>query len=110
MYCGYRNLYTQGAWPVTPKSVPLKSVRPDRFWQKNWSPRTTFAAKIGPAGPILAAKTCPPWGPILEKIYLPKLVPPQLRGTVICVRGWVHRYSYSVLQQVILLEYLPASV
>ena len=49
---------------------PLKSVRPDRFWQKilpKLVPRTTFAAKIGPAGPILAAKTGPP---------LPILVPP----------------------------------
>ena len=41
--------------PVTPKLVWL-----DLFWQKNLPkpvPWTTFAAKIGPAGPILAAKT-----------------------------------------------------
>ena len=52
------------------RSVTPKSVRPDQFWQKilpKLAPRTTFAAKIGPAGPVLAAKTGPP---------LPILVPP----------------------------------
>ena len=51
---------------------PLKLVKPDRFMQKilpnsNWLLRTTFAAKIGPAGLILAAKTGHPL-PIL--VYL----------------------------------------
>ena len=59
-------------------TVTLKSVRPDRFWLPKLVP---------------LAKACPHGGPILAKIYLPKLVPPQ-RGTIICVRGWVHRYSY----------------
>jgi len=42
---------------------PLKLVRPDKFWQKSLPklvPCTSFAAKIGPAGPILVAKLVPP--------------------------------------------------
>ena len=48
---------------------PLKSVLPDQFWQKimpKLVPRTTFAAKLSLAGPVLAAKFGPP---------LPILVP-----------------------------------
>ena len=53
---------------VTPKSVPPKIGRAGPILAENWSPRTIFAAKIGPAGLILAAKIGPP---------LPKSVPPQ---------------------------------
>ena len=93
--------------PVTPKSVPPKndwSCRTD-FGRKicqNRSPRTTFAAKIGPAGPILAAKngpllpkSVPHGGPILAKNYLPKSVPPQ-SGTLIPARTWLHGCSYYI--------------
>ena len=72
---------------------PLKSVRLDQFWQKNWFPRTTFAAKIGAARPILAAitgplaKTCPPWGPILAKVYLPNWSPHKEVRLFACVHG-----------------------
>ena len=62
----------------------------------------TFATKIGPAGPILAAKngpllpeSVPHEGPILAKNYLPKLVPPQ-SGTLIPVRTWLHGCSYYI--------------
>ena len=63
-------------------------------------PRTTLAAKIGPAGPILAAKNGPlfpksvphAWGPILAKIP-PR--PPQ-SGTLIparaCVATWMQLF------------------
>ena len=70
-------------WPVTPKSAPLKPVQPDQFWQKNLPklvPQTTFAAKIGPAGPILAAKT----GPLL-----PSLAPYKM-----WVCNSLHSYNY----------------
>ncbi len=33
---------------VTAKSVPLKLVRGDQFWQQKWSPRTCFGSKSGP--------------------------------------------------------------
>ena len=95
--------------PVTPKSVPPKSVRPDRFWQKKcqkWSPRTTFAAKISPAGPILAAKIGPPcqfrsprgtdFGKKLSaKISPPSLLFPILHYRAIPLGTCIGSYSYS---------------
>ena len=54
-------------WPVMPKLVLslARPILPEPFCPK-WSPQTTFAAKIGLAGPILAAKTglpCQVWSP-----------------------------------------------
>ena len=68
---------------VTPKSVPPKNRSGRTDFVRNLVPRTTFAPDR-----ILAAKLVPPcqnlfpghWprhGPILAKVYLPKLVPPQ---------------------------------
>ena len=56
-------MHEQGCMACHAKIGPLKSVRPDQVWQKSLPmlvPRTTFAAKIGPACLILAAKTGPP--------------------------------------------------
>ena len=62
---------------------------------QNRSPRTTFAAKIGPAGPILAAKngpllpkSVPHGGPILAK-NLPKLVPLKVALLFLRVHGYM---------------------
>ena len=41
-----------------PKIGPAGPILAEKFCQ-NWSPQTTFAAKIGPVGPVLAAKTGP---------------------------------------------------
>ena len=66
---------------------------------QNWSPRTTFAAKTGPAGPILAAKISPPLpksvprGTDFGKKLSAKIGPPQ-SGTLIHARAWLHGYSY----------------
>ena len=79
---------------------PLELVRPDQFCQKtcqNRSPWTTFAAKIGPGGPILAAKnglllpkSVPNGGPILANITSAKLGPHAQSGTLYFLR--VHGY------------------
>ena len=67
----------------------------DRPWIRERSVTTkSVPPKIGPAGPILAAKTgpllpklVPHRGPILAKIYLPKLIPPQRGAIIVCVDG-----------------------
>ena len=48
---------------VSLKISPARPILAEKCFQ-NWFPRTTFAAKISPAGPILVAKTGPPF-PIL---------------------------------------------
>ena len=63
-----RHIRTKWQRTVTPRSVPpqIGPILSEIFVRTAWSPRTTFAAKIGPVGLILAAKTGPP---------LPILVP-----------------------------------
>ena len=91
---------------VTPKSVPPKIGPAGLILAGNLPkpvPRTNFAAKIGPAGPILAAKngpllpkSVPQGGPIMAKNYLPKSVPPQ-SGTLIPARTWLHGWNYYII-------------
>ena len=76
-------------WPVTPKSVPPKIGPAGPTLAKNLPKvfrRTTFAAKISPAGPILAAKICPP---------LPISVPPLYYFLYYTIGTCIGSYSYS---------------
>ena len=76
--------------------VTPKSVRSDQFWQKflpKLVPRTTFAAKIGPAGLILAAKTVPLyqfWSPVKCKFATIK---PSLASYSCRVLGYSYSYK-----------------